>query len=219
MSCSFGFHTASSECPRREPGGESDRITERLEAVRVTTKNERTILLTWSPDLPSYSLCCLSTSTSYGELDLLFENHIPAWRFKGTKVDRESCDLFCLVRGRLACRSPIGRDFTNAELPPLLCSCYQPVCMTTSIRIRPRPADWNDECPPCRGRRLPVLQEGWWRDPGSRGPRLEEVNEGSWKCSYRDVNLFGELDTTALRFSRLCCCLIIPESHLLVRRG
>ncbi|KAF8883506.1 maltose permease [Gymnopilus junonius] len=27
---------------------------------------------------------------SYGELDLLFENNIPAWRFKGTKVDRTS---------------------------------------------------------------------------------------------------------------------------------
>lgn len=28
-------------------------------------------------------------SRSYGELDILFENKVPAWRFKSTKVDRE----------------------------------------------------------------------------------------------------------------------------------
>jgi hypothetical protein len=27
---------------------------------------------------------------SYGELDILFENHVPAWRFSKSKVDRES---------------------------------------------------------------------------------------------------------------------------------
>ena len=26
---------------------------------------------------------------SYGELDILFENRVPAWRFKNSKVDRE----------------------------------------------------------------------------------------------------------------------------------
>ncbi|KZP02507.1 general substrate transporter, partial [Athelia psychrophila] len=34
---------------------------------------------------------------SYGELDLLFEDKVPAWRFKSTKVDRES-------NSRLGCR-------------------------------------------------------------------------------------------------------------------
>ena len=29
---------------------------------------------------------------SYGELDLLFERRVPAWRFKSTKVDRKSTD-------------------------------------------------------------------------------------------------------------------------------
>lgn len=27
-------------------------------------------------------------SRSYGELDMLFEHRVPAWRFKGTKVDQ-----------------------------------------------------------------------------------------------------------------------------------
>jgi len=30
-----------------------------------------------------------SKGRSYGELDLLFERRVPAWRFKSTKVDRE----------------------------------------------------------------------------------------------------------------------------------
>lgn len=29
---------------------------------------------------------------SYGELDLMFQNHIPAWRFSKTNVDRECTD-------------------------------------------------------------------------------------------------------------------------------
>lgn len=54
----------------------------------------------------SFCYCWLrvpeTRNRSYGELDLLFENRIPAWRFSKTKVDREyhySDDLFrrCLL--------------------------------------------------------------------------------------------------------------------------
>ena len=35
-----------------------------------------------------------SKNKSYGELDLLFERRVPAWRFKSTKVDREFCSVW-----------------------------------------------------------------------------------------------------------------------------
>lgn len=45
----------------------------------------------------SFCYCWLrvpeTRNRSYGELDLLFENRIPAWRFSKTKVDRECRDV------------------------------------------------------------------------------------------------------------------------------
>lgn len=43
---------------------------------------------------------------SYGELDLLFEHRVAAWRFKSTKVDRECFFLLSqtLRRGLTMCR-------------------------------------------------------------------------------------------------------------------
>lgn len=46
---------------------------------------------------PSLTSLTLRRGRSYGELDLLFENKVPAWRFKSTKVDRESCERVLLT--------------------------------------------------------------------------------------------------------------------------
>jgi len=49
---------------------------------------------------------------SYGELDLLFEQKVPAWRFKSTKVDREFLPLSteCMANGAQ----------NSAKSPPLM---------------------------------------------------------------------------------------------------
>jgi hypothetical protein len=41
----------------------------------------------------SRQMLLINRGRSYGELDILFEHRVPAWKFKTTKADRELCSV------------------------------------------------------------------------------------------------------------------------------